>query len=208
MMRAWKRLPVRAWLVVLMSGVAAAARAGDDAAARPSPAGDTLVTTVRLQVPLSRFFLWSADDGVATIVGGSLNGRFAGLFELEGGVDKVTNICDNGSLFTGRGGVAPPLRRAATRGTSWEVRLPLLAGYHHTQFPSEGCEYSPATTIHAVSANAGLDATYWTAWRWGLNMRLLGGVGRAWKETEDLSHNVTSRVDRLWDLSLAVGLSF
>jgi len=208
MMWSSRRFAAWTWLVVLLTRSASTAEAAQEGAAPSSPAGDGWVTTVRLQAPLSRLFFWSPHDGVVAAVGGSLNGRFAGLFEVEAGADDVISFCDHGWLFTGRAGISPPLRRAAARGSAWEVRLPLLAGYHHTHLPPEGCEYSPATTLHAVSVSAGVDATYWTAGRWGLNMRLLGGAGRAWEETEDRSGHRTNRVDRLWDLSLAVGVSF
>lgn len=204
------RLAVRAWLVLLISGGPSTAQAGNDAAAGPSPAGDILVTTVRLRAPLSRVLDWrSSREGAVSLAGASLNERFAGFFEAEVGADYVSDLASSGLLLTGRAGLSLPLRSASTLGSSWEVRLPLLGGYHHVHLPADSWgEYPSATTLHAVSASAGVDATYWTAGRWGLNMRLLAGVGRA---SEELVHEEGYRESlssRLWDVGLEVGVSF
>lgn len=149
-------------------------------------AEDTWVTTARVQLPLSRLTVWhpSADSSIS-MGGFSINERFRDLFEAEAGADYGVNPCARGWQITGRAGVAPALFHGRPRGGAWDLRLPLLASYHHLGLSGDSCDGRVDKSVHLLMVSAGLDATHWTAGGWGFDIRLLVGAGRAWESARE-----------------------
>jgi hypothetical protein len=162
-----------------------------------------LTITLRVALPLSSWFLWAPADGGVSLFGLSVAGRFARLAEVEAGYGQTVNPCVRGDHFTVRAGVAPSLLRARPEGTHWNLRLPALLGYHAIPAKGGGCDQNPDKDIQMLMASTGLDATYWTRTRLGIDLRLLLGIGEGWSEVE--GHG---RSGRALEASLTVGFSF
>jgi hypothetical protein len=103
------------------------------------------------------------------------------LIEAEAGADYGANPCTKGWQITGRAGVAPALFHGRPRGGTWDLRLPVLASYHHLGLSGDSCDDSVDKIVHLFMVSAGLDATHWAAAGWGFDIRLLVGAGRAWE---------------------------
>jgi hypothetical protein len=103
------------------------------------------------------------------------------LIEAEAGAGYGANPCTKGWQITGRAGVAPALFHGRPRGGTWDLRLPVLASYHHLGLSGDSCDDSVDKIVHLFMVSAGLDATHWAAAGWGFDIRLLVSAGRAWE---------------------------
>jgi hypothetical protein len=163
-------------------------------------------TTVRVQVPLAGLILWTPNDGGLSVFGLSASKRFAGIAEVEAGFSWTVNPCISGVQATFRAGISPSILRARPAGTHWNLRLPMLLGYHYLTVSGGGCDQNPDQKVHVAMVTTGLDATHWSVSGWGFNLRLLVGMGRGW--SQQAGRLGVSESGTAVELGLTVGMSF
>lgn len=182
--------------------------------APPSPPTTTTgwnpVGTVHVQLPFAGALLWRKTDGAWPLFAASLSERIRDLFEAEIGGTFFLNPCVSGWLGHVRAGVSLSVV-GDERAQGWNIRLPLLAGYRGGVLSGDGCDGFSRHTLHLLTANAGLEAAYWTSGRWAFDVRVLGGVGGGLnqaqsrvRQPEDVDFNRVST----WDVGLSLGVAW
>jgi len=143
-----------------------------------------------------------------TLVGGSVEARFARLVEAEVGVVLTQEVCEGGTSLVARAGFSPSLLRARAEGTHWNLRLPLLIGYLNYSGHPESCDETPSHDLRAMLFSKGLDATHWSSSAAGFNLRLLFNMGPAWVKDSGPYAGGATWSDREWvmELGLTIGL--
>jgi hypothetical protein len=187
----------------LLGLLVAAAPAGAETMGTAIDFDPGMATTVHLQLPASRLLLWIPTDGGFSVLGLSVSQRFVRLVEVEAGFEETVNPCIHGLQWLTRAGVAPSLLRARPEGTHWNLRLPVLFGYHDLSATGGGCDMNPDQHIRALMVTTGLDATYWSRARWGFDVRLLLGIGKGWVREESVADS-----GRALEAGLTFGVSF
>jgi hypothetical protein len=195
---------IRLSVLVLL---ATAAPAGAEASSAGIDFDPSTATTVHVQLPASGLLLRMPADGGMSLLGLSVSQRFVRLVEVEAGVEETWNPCVRGWQWIVRAGVAPSLMRARPEGTHWNLRLPVLIGFHDLSASGDGCDSYDARHLRALMVTSGLDATYWTRSRWGFDVRLLLGIGKGWVRDEVRDESIPDG-GRSFEAGLTFGVAF